>query len=149
MDRSATLAHPLELVFHHLASPACLGDWLPEVTIQASPRSAAGRTSASFAVGIRSDGTEHPGTGELIAYEPPWAVAYRLITGTHTHVVRLTCTASNAGTQVRIHQSGDTAPLAVDLARLRQALASSTEKAAIHDHRIARQARAGRKAHHG
>jgi hypothetical protein len=31
MDHHTALTHPLEGVFARLATPACLGDWLPQV----------------------------------------------------------------------------------------------------------------------
>lgn len=123
MDRTVTLAYPLERVFRHLASPACLGDWLPGVTGVLAGISPPGEIGASFAVVISQDGTELPGSGELIAYEPPWCVAFRLVNDLHTHVLRLTCESSGGTTRVHVHQSDDTTSLAVDLARLQQAMA--------------------------
>src|SRR6516164_628353 len=38
MDHHAALTHPLDGVFRRLATPACLGDWLPEVAcVRAGP----------------------------------------------------------------------------------------------------------------
>lgn len=124
MDRWTTLAYPLQSVFDHLAAPARLGDWLPEVTgISAGARP--GQIGAPFAIRIRRDGAELPGAGELIAYEPPWSAAYRLITGPHTHVLRITCDAGDGTTRVHVHQSDDAATLSVDLARLTRALGTA------------------------
>jgi uncharacterized protein YndB with AHSA1/START domain len=118
MDCGGMLAHPVQAVFGHLAEPARLGDWLPEVT---GIRADAG---AVFTLRLRRrDGTTTAATGELIAHEPPWSVAYRLLAGPDTHVLRLTCTATGAGTQVNICQAGPAQPLAIDLARLRQVMA--------------------------
>lgn len=129
MDRWTTLAYPLQSVFDHLAAPACLGDWLPEVAgIPAGARP--GQVGASFAIRVRRDGADMPGTGELIAYEPPWSAAYRLMTGPHMHVLRITCDSSDGTTRVHVHQSDDAAPLSVDLARLSRAL--STAGSAAH-----------------
>jgi uncharacterized protein YndB with AHSA1/START domain len=123
MDRWATLAYPLERVFDHLAAPACLGDWLPDIAGTRAGARAAGRVGVSFTIRIRQDGAELPGQGELIAYEPPWSAAYRLVTDLHTHVLRITCVSTGGTTRVHIHQSEHAAPMTVDLARLRHALA--------------------------
>lgn len=62
----------------------------------------------------RTDGRV-PGTGEVIAYEPPWSVAYRLVAASRTYVVRLTCVSVDGATRVSVHQADTTPPLAVDL----------------------------------
>jgi len=117
MDVEATLARPITAVFSQLAEPARLGDWLPEIAAAAAPAG----TGAGFSLQLRTSTGELAGTGELIAYEPPWSVAYRLRTGPHTHILRLTCTArAPDATRVRIHQAGTGPPLTIDLARLRQ-----------------------------
>jgi uncharacterized protein YndB with AHSA1/START domain len=123
MDDEVMLAHPVDRVFSHLAEAARLADWLPEVSgVQAGATSGAG-IGTGFGVRLCRDGQELPGTGEVIAYEPPWSVAYRLRAGAHTHVLRLTCTAAVGGaTRVHVHQAGDAQPLAVDLGGLRQTL---------------------------
>jgi uncharacterized protein YndB with AHSA1/START domain len=122
MDDEAMLAHPVARVFSHLTEPPRLADWLPEVSgVQADSTSGAG-IGAGFGLRLRRDGQDLAGTGELIAYEPPWSVAYRLRAGAHTHVLRLTCTAAGGATRVHVHQAGDGRPLAVDLTGLRQAL---------------------------
>jgi uncharacterized protein YndB with AHSA1/START domain len=123
MDDEAMLAHPVARVFSHLTEPPRLADWLPEVSgVQADSTSGAG-IGAGFGLRLRRDGQDLAGTGELIAYEPPWSVAYRLRAGVHTHVLRLTCTAAIGGaTRVHVHQAGDAQPLAVDLGGLRQTL---------------------------
>lgn len=124
MDVDATLAQPIAVVFAHLAAPAHLGDWLTDV--QGAPVEVASAPpldgSAVFGLGLRADGGVRAATGELIAYEPPWLVCYRLCVGEDTHIVRLACTASAGGTHLRIHQGGTPRPLALDLERLRQAL---------------------------
>ncbi|MGH3156735.1 MAG: SRPBCC family protein [Streptosporangiaceae bacterium] len=122
MDDEAMLAHPVARVFSHLAEPSRLADWLPEVSgVQAGAASGAG-IGVGFGLRLRRDGQELSGTGEMIAYEPPWSVAYRLRAGAHTHVLRLTCTVAGGATRVYVHQAGDGRPLAVDLSVLRQAL---------------------------
>ncbi|MGO9781586.1 MAG: hypothetical protein ACLPKE_10095 [Streptosporangiaceae bacterium] len=62
----------------------------------------------------RTDGRV-PGTGEVIAYEPPWSVAYRLVAASRTYVLRLTCVSVDGATRVSVHQADTTPPLAVDL----------------------------------
>ena len=122
MDDEATLAHSVARVFSHLAEPARLADWLPEVSgVQADATSGAG-IGAGFGLRLRRDGQELPGAGELIAYEPPRSVAYRLRAGAHIHVLRLTCTATDGATRVHVHQAGAGRPLTVDLSSLRQTL---------------------------
>jgi uncharacterized protein YndB with AHSA1/START domain len=121
MDRYAALAHPLEGVFQHLATPEHLSDWLPEVArAPASPALLGVGGAFSLALGL--DGEQVPATGELIAYEPPWSVAYRLLAGSRVHVLRVTCTSSRGLTRVHVHQSEDLPSLAVDLDRLGRAL---------------------------
>jgi len=121
MDHHATLTHPLEGVFRHLATPACLGDWLPEVAqVQAAPVPPG--VGDAFSLALGRDGDKVPATGELIAYEPPWSVAYRLLSGSGVLVVRVTCTSGHGITTVHVHQSEDLPPLVVDLDRLGRAL---------------------------
>jgi uncharacterized protein YndB with AHSA1/START domain len=116
MDHDAVLAHPIQLVFGHLADPARLSDWLPAATA-IDP----GHGAATFTLQLSGD-PAYTAAGELIGYEPPWQLAYRLVAGPHTHVLRITCTTVSAGTRVHIRQAGPAAPLTVDLARLNQAL---------------------------
>ncbi|HEX4060691.1 MAG TPA: SRPBCC family protein [Streptosporangiaceae bacterium] len=122
MDDEVVLAHPVARVFSYLADPARLADWLPEVSgVQADATSGAG-VGTGFSLRLRREGEELPGAGDLIAYEPPWSVAYRLRAGAHTNVLRLTCAANDGATRVHVHQAGDGRPLTVDLSVLRQAL---------------------------
>jgi len=115
MDHDTVLAHPIRQVFGHLADPAHLGDWLPAATaIHTSLE------TATFTLQLSRDQTH--AAGELIGYEPPWQLAYRLAAGPNTHVLRITCTTAGAGTRVHIRQAGPAQPLTVDLARLSQAL---------------------------
>jgi uncharacterized protein YndB with AHSA1/START domain len=124
MDHEAMLPHPLAEVFGRLCEPLRLADWLPEVTgVQADGELPDG-IGADFGLRLRRDGQAVDGTGELIAYEPPWRVAYRVRCGPQLFVLRLTCTASGTGTRVHVHQADSPAALAVDLARLQQALAA-------------------------
>jgi hypothetical protein len=128
MDHHAALTHPLEGVFARLATPACLGDWLPEVAqVHAGPLPPG--VGDTFSLSLGSDRDTLPLTGELIAYEPPWSVAYRLLAGPHTLVLRITCTSSHGITTVHVHQAGDLPPLLVDLDRLGRALASAAAAA--------------------
>jgi uncharacterized protein YndB with AHSA1/START domain len=119
MDREAVLAQPLAVVFRFFTSPLRLPAWLPEVTGVQAGDTAPDQAGAVFLLTVRADGQETAGQGELIAYEPPWSAAYRLLAGPHTYVLRLTCTATSGGaTRVRIHQGGSGARLTVDLTSL-------------------------------
>ena len=124
MDHDRTLAWPLAAVFGHLAEPSWLADWLPEVAEVAevaAERAEAGEPAGigvSFGLRLRRCGRDILGTGELIAYEPPWSVAYRVVAGSDTFVLRVTCVSSDGATRVRVRQADGTAPLAVDLGRL-------------------------------
>jgi hypothetical protein len=80
-----------------------------------------------FGLRLRRGGREIRGTGELIAYEPPWSVAYRIVAGSHIFVLRVTCVCSDGGTEVRVHQADGSAPLAVDLGRLPEHIPGGTE----------------------
>ena len=55
--------------------------------------------------------------GEVICYEPPWLIAYRIFL-TQPRVLRFTCSASDGATRVHVHQSNDPAPLTIDLSLL-------------------------------
>ena len=117
MNHEVTVAQPLAAVFGHLAVPSRLADWLPEV---AGVQAAAGQPTGigvTFGLRLRRGDRDIRGSGELIGYEPPWSVAYRLVAGPHTYVLRLTCVASDNGTRVLVRQAG-AVPLAVDLGRL-------------------------------
>ena len=121
MDHHAALTHPLEDVFRRLATPACLDDWLPEVTqVQAGPVPPC--VGDVFSLVLGPDGGKMPATGELIAYEPPWSVAYRLLSEPRVLVLRVTCTSGCGVTTVHIRQSQDLPPLVVDLDRLGRVL---------------------------
>ena len=117
MDHHAVLAHPIGQVFGHLADPARLGDWLPAATAVH-----AGHGAATFTLRLSGDRAHAGAAGELIGYEPPWQLAYRLVAGPDTHVLRITCTTTGAGTRVHVRQASPAAPLTVDLTRLGQAL---------------------------
>ena len=125
MHCEALLAHPLAMVFGYLAAPASLGDWLPEVTGIGPDTAPAAGIGATFGLRLRHGGAEVAATGELIAYQPPRSVAYRLVAGPRTHVIRLTCTSSGDATRVQTYQADHTAPLAVDLAALGQAMTAA------------------------
>jgi uncharacterized protein YndB with AHSA1/START domain len=145
MDVDATLAQPIAAVFAHLAAPAHLGDWLADVQgVQVEVATTWPLDgSAVFGLRLRVDGGALAASGELIAYEPPWLVAYRLCVGERTHIVRLACTASAAGTRLRIHQGGATESLALDLERLRRALRARGAAAAPERARAAAEAPEG------
>lgn len=123
MDYQAQLASPVRDVFARLAAPSRLGEWLGEViTAPAAPP--LGSIGEPFALTIRIDAAETGAAGEMTAYEPPWLVGYRLIAGPRTYLLRVTCTARDGGTQIRVHQASDAAPLTVDLHRLKLTLAT-------------------------
>ena len=118
MDREVLLTQPLAAVFRLFTTPARLADWLPEVAAAPAGDAVLDEAGAAFALTLRAGGREIAGRGELIAYEPPWSAAYRLLAGPHIYVLRLTCTATSDGaTRVHIHQAGG-GRLAVDLTRL-------------------------------
>jgi Polyketide cyclase / dehydrase and lipid transport len=118
MNHEVMLAQPLAAVFGHLAAPSRLADWLPEVTgVQADDGQPAG-IGITFGLRLRHGGRDIRGSGELIGYEPPWSLAYRLVAGPHTYVLRLTCVSTDDSTRVRVRQADGAVPLAVDLGRL-------------------------------
>ena len=55
--------------------------------------------------------------GEVICYEPPWLIAYRIFLA-QPRVLRITCSASDGATRVHVYQSDDAAPLTIDLTLL-------------------------------
>ncbi len=112
-DVEATLAAPLAAVFDHLAAPERLGDWLIAVMGVAADGTGHPDIGAEFALTLRADGVAVAATGDVVAYEPPWQVAYRLCVGPRQHVVRITCAAHDGGTRVRVAQGGRGRPLAV------------------------------------
>jgi hypothetical protein len=117
------LTRSLAAVFELLAAPLRLGDWLPElIAVEAAAGEAgageAGEAGTVFGLRLRLDGREVPGSGEVIAYEPPWCVAYRLVAGSRTYVVRLTCVNVDGATRVSVHQASSTPPLSVDFSLL-------------------------------
>ena len=111
------LARSLATVFEQLAAPGRLGDWLPEMAAVKGDAGELGGIGIGtvFGLRLRQDGREVPGTGEVIAYEPPWSVAYRLVAASRTYVLRLTCVSVDGATRVSVHQADTTPPLAVDL----------------------------------
>jgi len=125
MDCYTTLASPVEHVFAHLASPARLSDWLPEVMPGPADPDQPGGLGVAFPLTMRPAATEVAGSGEVTAFEPPWLVGYRLSAGPRTVWLRASCTAYDGGTRIHLHQSGD-APLAVDLGGLQRALATGS-----------------------
>jgi hypothetical protein len=120
MDLYATFPSPVKAVFDHLADPSRLGDWLPGIAA-AGPGPSSG-TGADFPLTAQVDGIEVAASGEVIAFEPPWLIGYRLFIGARTHGLRVTCTSQDGGTRIHVHQRDEAAPLTIDLARLTRAL---------------------------
>jgi uncharacterized protein YndB with AHSA1/START domain len=114
VDDSVTVPRPLSAVFALLADPDRLTSWLVGVT--PAPGSPVDRHEG-FHVRL----ADRDVVGELIAYEPPSHLAYRLMTGAGAQVLRITCTACSGGTRVEIHQS-DPRGLVLDLPALTQTL---------------------------
>ncbi len=112
------LALSLAAVFHRLAMPLRLADWLPDVVAVKCDADWPGGIGAAFGLRLRQDGQEVSGTGEVIAYEPPCSLAYRLVAGPRTHVLRLTCVNIDGATRVSVRQAGTVVPLRVDLGPL-------------------------------
>jgi hypothetical protein len=120
MDLYATLAQPITVVFQHVADPSRLGDWLDDLAgVEAGPAG----VGVVFELTLRRGERLVAASGELVAYEPPWMVAYRLRVGASTHVVRLACTAGAGATRLHVHQADGEGALTIDLARLAAAVA--------------------------
>ena len=119
MDLYATFPSPVKAVFGHLADPSRLGDWLPGIAAAGPGQSG---TGADFPLTAHVDGIEVAASGEVIAFEPPWLIGYRLFIGSRTHGLRVTCTSQDGGTRIHVHQRDEAAPLTIDLARLTRAL---------------------------
>ena len=125
-----TLDWPIGAVFAHVATPAHLGAWLPD--LRGTRGAWRADEGAAFTLmwgarGPRVAGPQPTVAGDMIAYEPPREVAYRLDIGDRRYVLRVTCTdRDGAGqvTHVHVRQRGEGAPLAVDLAGLGEALAT-------------------------
>ncbi len=112
------LARSLATVFEQLAAPLKLGDWLPELVAVKGEAGELGGIGTVFGLRLRQDGQEIAGTGEVIAYEPPWYVAYRLVAGSRTYVLRMTCVNVSGVTRVSVHQASALPALLVDLGPL-------------------------------
>jgi uncharacterized protein YndB with AHSA1/START domain len=124
MNLYATLAQPITAVFQHVAAPSRLGDWLDDVAGVEAATWQPG-VGVVFALTLRRGERLVAATGELVAYEPPWLVAYRLRVEAATHVLRLTCTASEGATRLHVHQGVSDGALTIDLARLAVAVAAA------------------------
>jgi hypothetical protein len=118
MNWQATLPSPVGVTFALVADPSRLGDWLPEVT---GPAATAAEVGAVFSLTFGAGPGRQAADGEVIAFEPPWLVGYRLFIGSGITTLRVTCAACPAGSQVHLQQAGDLA-LAVDLGRLARVL---------------------------
>jgi hypothetical protein len=125
MDLDATLAQPITAVFQYVADPSRLGDWLGELAGVEAGTVGPADVGVVFALTLRRGARLVAAMGELVAYEPPWLVTYRLCVGESTHVVRLTCTAGAGATRLHVHQADGDGALTVDLARLTAAVAAA------------------------
>jgi uncharacterized protein YndB with AHSA1/START domain len=125
MDLYATLPRPVQATFGRVADPARLADWLPQVQATASGRGVPPGLGTEFRATMQIDGLQVTATGEMVAYEPPWLVGYRMLAEGRTVSLRITCAAQPGGTGIHVHQPDGTTPLTVDLARLNWALAVS------------------------
>ena len=121
MDHEVVLTRSLAAVFEQLAAPQRLGDWLPEVVAIADDPGEPRGIGTVFGLWLRRGGRETSGTGEMTTFEPPWCVAYRLVFGPDTYVLRVTCVNTGTGTRVNVYQADSTPPLAVELGSLHQA----------------------------
>lgn len=121
MDQHVTVPLALPAVFNFLASPRHLASWLVEVRgadgLSASTTDVWPEPEQSFGLRLE-DGC---GVGELIGYEPPSYLAYRLRFAATSHVVRISLTADGGQTRIGVHQA-DQACLTVDLPGLQRAL---------------------------
>jgi uncharacterized protein YndB with AHSA1/START domain len=126
VDHDTTLDRPLAAVFDYLAAPSRLAGWLPEVAaVQAEAGQPAG-IGVTFGLRLRRGGGDIRATGEQIAYEPPWSVAYRMVARADSFVLRVTCVFSGGATRVHVHQADAGMPLAVDLGRLAEHIPVAT-----------------------
>jgi hypothetical protein len=117
MDQYVTLDRPVAAVFADLATPARLGDWLPEVIqVNTEPAAVIG-VGTALTLTMRSGGTVRVVDADVIGYEPPWLVAYRIFLAP-PRVLRITCSASDGATKVHLQQNNDAAPLTIDLSPL-------------------------------
>jgi len=111
MDHSATIPHPMTVVFEHIAAPSRLGDWLTKVVrVEAEAVSLLG-IGVAFGLTVFQNGSERAASGEIIAFEPPWLAAFRLFVGERTYVMRLTCCTWVAGPASRSIRTRVTARL--------------------------------------
>lgn len=132
MDLYVTSPSPVRAVFNHLADPSRLGDWLPDVSAVGPDGS--GGNGADFPLTVNVDGIEVAASCEVIAFEPPWLVGYRLFIGPRTHALRITCAAEVGGTRIHVHQPDNAAPLTIDLVRLTRALGAAAEQPSQQTH---------------
>jgi hypothetical protein len=122
VDLYASLTSPVEAVFGHLADPARLADWVHEVAAACAGPQSPADIGVIFSFTARAESGEVAASGEVVAFEPPWLVGYRLFIGKETFSLRVTCSAQPGGSRLHIHQPDSAAPLTVDLARLNRAL---------------------------
>lgn len=125
MDQHVTLAAPLDAVFARLADPTRLGEWLPDLSRVEVDQDRLMGIGLAFAVTTHATGDQRF-AAEVVAHEPPWLVAYRLLIA-EPLVIRLACTAHGDSTRVHIHQTDAARPLGVDLAPLCQGLSQDLQ----------------------
>jgi uncharacterized protein YndB with AHSA1/START domain len=125
MDHYATLARPVAAVFADLATPARLCDWLAEVVQVSTDSAAIIGVGTALSLTVLEGGTVRVVDGDVIGYEHPRLVAYRIFLP-QPRVLRLTCTASEGATRIHVHQSDDPAPLTVDLTQLTEPTSQPT-----------------------
>lgn len=102
MDGFITVPVGLREAFERLIEPRHLSSWLPAVErVQPLP----GAVAVPFAVELRGVGQQlQPGTGELLACEPPRQAVFRFLAGETVSVVRVTCTRTGRMTRVHVQQ---------------------------------------------
>jgi len=117
MDHYVTLARPVAAVFADLATPARLGGWLSDVLQVSTEPAAIIGVETALTLTMREGGTVRVVEAEVIGYEPPWLIAYRIFLA-QPRVLRFTCSTSHGATRVHVHQSDDAPPLTIDLSLL-------------------------------
>jgi len=129
MDLYATVPCPLAAVFHYMTALRRLGEWLPSVVSVEAGDGLVLDVGAAFSVTLRQDGGKVRAMGDIVAYEPPWHIAYRVVAGPQRYILRVTCEVRAGLTRIHIYQGDGGAHLTVALARLEQALVATGDAA--------------------